>query len=183
MREGPSGRATDLEGGDVQYSPENRPKPERTMYKVFVKFEGVNGESEQHVGWSDVTSFSFGASNVSRQPEKLRKTSVRSFSLTKPLDSASASLYVRCLSGKAFDKVELRCIDGNDDLFWDLTFLSALIVDHSFSGTGANGESDRPSESIAFDYGSTITEYRGRKAGKLAAVNPMGWNVKEDKQA
>ena len=76
--------------------------------EIFLKIDGVTGESKAngHVDEIEVFSFSLGASNPSSvaygHGSGAGKVDISSLSIQKQVDNASAKLFQNCASGKHF---------------------------------------------------------------------------------
>ena len=80
---------------------------------MFLKVEGVTGESKDsnHTGWTDITSFSWGAS----QPGNMSvgggggagKVNFNDLHVNALIDKSTTAILKHCSSGKHLTKVEL----------------------------------------------------------------------------
>lgn len=87
-------------------------------FDAFLKLDGVDGESldQEHQGWCEVLSWSWGVSQPGMKmvagvgAGRAGKASVSSFTIMKRIDKASPELFLRCMNGKVFPKVELEIV-------------------------------------------------------------------------
>lgn len=93
---------------------------------MFLKVEGVTGESKDsnHTGWTDITSFSWGAS----QPGNMSvgggggagKVNFNDLHVNALIDKSTTAILKHCASGKHLTKVELSvCKAGGQQVeYW-----------------------------------------------------------------
>jgi type VI secretion system secreted protein Hcp len=149
-----------------------------TLY--FVKFEGIDGESqvEGHRGAIDVLAFSFGASNSGSG-----KVNVQDLSFTKRVDSTSPLLFRACVTGTHYGSVKLTCArasgDGKPREYLTITLSDVLVS--SVSGGGSAGD-DGQSENISLNFEKLeMTVRRLNSDGSLGAPVTTSWSASKKK--
>ena len=114
---------------------------------MFLKVEGVTGESKDshHTGWTDITSFSWGAS----QPGNMSvgggggagKVNFNDLHINALIDKSTTAILKHCASGKHLTKVEVSiCKAGGQQVEYARITLDDVLVT-SVQYTGAdNGD-------------------------------------------
>ena len=129
---------------------------------MFLKVEGVTGESKDsnHTGWTDITSFSWGAS----QPGNM-------------------SVGGGGGAGKVLTKVELSvCKAGGQQVEYSRITLEDVLVT-SVQYTGADN-GDTVGVTYAFQAAKVKQQYwEQTTSGGKGAESSAGWNIKENKEA
>ncbi|MFL9860554.1 type VI secretion system tube protein Hcp [Paraburkholderia madseniana] len=158
---------------------------------MFMKVDGTTGESadEQHQGWTDIQSFSWGAS----QPAAMAvgggggtgKASFNDLSVVAYMDKAAPAIIKSCASGKHLDKVEISsCKTGGTQIeFSRVTLEEVLVTSAQVAGTDPADAADRLLMSYAFQAARVKKQYWEQNAngGKGAEVT-MGWDIKKNKE-
>jgi len=155
---------------------------------MFMKVDGVTGESKDsnHTGWTDITSFSWGAS----QPGNMSvgggggagKVSFEDLSVTALIDKSVTAILKNCASGKHLSKVELSiCKAGGTQVeYVKITLEDVLITTVHY--TGADTE-----DTVGITYGFQASKIKQQyweqssSGGKGAEIS-AGWNIKENKE-
>jgi type VI secretion system secreted protein Hcp len=122
---------------------------------MFLKLDGVQGESADHKHKGDIqlSSFSFGASNAASQAHGsgagAGKTSFSSFTITKTLDKSTPLLLKAAVTGEHFKKADVffarKAGGGQQD------FLKIELTDVLVSSYKTNGGGGVPTETISLD--------------------------------
>ena len=128
---------------------------------MFIKIEGVNGEStdRDHQGWIEVQSFSWGSSGGA-EPRGVSAPdpgAPGSLSITKFMDKASPSLLRACLTGGSLGDAEVHWMQtspGRND--YPVYFLRNVTL----SSCGGSGGEDRPTENVTLNFSKIDIEYR-----------------------
>lgn len=155
---------------------------------MFLRVDGVSGESQDanHKGWTDITSFNWGAS----QPGTMfagggggaGKVTFSDLSVMAPIDKSTSALLAGCASGKHFPKVEVSiCKAGGSQIEYCLITLEDVLITGVYFG-GAQGN-----ENLNMQYSFQASKVRQKyneqttTGGKGAEVS-AGWNIKENRE-
>ncbi|WP_148715779.1 Hcp family type VI secretion system effector [Chitinolyticbacter meiyuanensis] len=158
---------------------------------MFMKVDGTTGESKdsKHKGWSDIQSFSWGAS----QPGSMAagggggagKASFNDLYVTAYMDKSSPAIIKHCATGKHLDKIELSaCKSGGDQIeFAKITLEEVLVTSAQVKGTDPND----PQERLIMNYGFQAARVRKQyweqtDRGGQGAEIAVAWNIKENKE-
>jgi len=155
---------------------------------MFMKIDGTVGESKDsnHKGWTDITSFSWGAS----QPGNMSvgggggvgKVNFNDLYINAVIDKATPAILKHCASGKHLDKVEVSiCKAGGGQVeYARITLEDVLTTTVQFTGAGCD---DTVSVCYAFQAAKVKQQYweQTDKGGKGAEV-AAGWHIKESKE-
>ncbi|HET8549513.1 MAG TPA: type VI secretion system tube protein Hcp [Bryobacteraceae bacterium] len=153
---------------------------------MLLQIEGVEGESQIQgkSGWIDILSYSLGASNPSSVATGMGsgagKVSVSSLSVQKVIDKATPILFLKCCSGKHFDKAKLVVREAGDKPleYLILTFEQVYVDNISWGGAAGGG---KPTESISLSFAKITIEYAPQKAdGTLGEPVPSGWDIQQN---
>ena len=156
---------------------------------MFMKVEGTTGESadSNHTQWTDVLSFSWGAS----QPGNMGvgggggagKVNFNDLHVNALIDKSTPAILAYCASGKHVPSVKLSvCKAGGKQVEYCLiTLTDVLVTAVQYTGAGGN---DTVGVSYAFQAAKVKQEYweQSKDGGKGASVD-AGWNIKENKEA
>jgi type VI secretion system secreted protein Hcp len=139
------------------------PSTKREAVDMFLKIEGVDGESQDsHKKEIDVLAFSWGMTQSGSMHigggGGSVKVSVQDMSITKFLDKSSAELVKRCCSGKHFPRAILTCRKAGDDpVEWLKVTMEEVLVS-SVSEGGSGGE-DQQTENVTLNFAKVKVEY------------------------
>lgn len=154
-------------------------------YDVFLKIEGIKGEStdDKHKDEIELLSFSFGVS----QPISGTISSAGSISASKAdfsdisfmhyYDLASPKLFEACATGQHIPSVTLTChrATGNKEKYLEYKLTDVLVS--SVQTSGAAGGEDVPTESVSLAFGKIEITYTKLGAdGKAAGNASSGWD-------
>jgi type VI secretion system secreted protein Hcp len=122
--------------------------PAESSAAVFVKFDGLDGESQDadHKDWVDVLSWSWGLSKDSRG-----KVCVQDLSLVKYLDSSTPDLIQSMPADTTFRTADLEVWQGRERGRLVLRMLLNGVSVSSVSTGGSVGE-DRLTENISLNF-------------------------------
>ena len=150
---------------------------------MFLKLEGVNGESKDkaHTKEIDILSWSWGMSNSGSAHvgggAGSGKVSVQDLSLTKYLDSSSAPLMLSCCNGEHFGSAVLTVRKAGEKPLEYLTIKLQEVVITSVT-TGASGGDDRLTENVTLNFAKVKVEYLPQEAkGGKGNMIPFGWDI------
>ena len=155
---------------------------------VFLKLEGIKGESEdhKHKGEIEITSWSWGAHNHGHGHAGTGlgsgKVEVQDVTLTKHMDVASPDLMKFCCTGKHIGTATLTCRKAGGEAVEYLTIelKDVLISNFSMSGSGHAV----PSEHLTLHFAKVHMKYtqQNEKGAKLATPE-MKWDITKNKEA
>ena len=147
---------------------------------AFIKFEGIEGESEIILGLhndaSDVLSWSWGVKPP--ESDRARGSGVADeLNVTHYLDKSSPLLSLACLQGTIFSKVDLfvyRPISGGNGNIVQITLTGAKITSISTSGSS---DEDRPVGDISLSFDSIRYIYNVYEGNTWVDSEIMTWDV------
>ena len=126
-----------------------------TFGAVFIKFDGVDGESNhaQHRAYSDVLSWSWGST------ASVKSNCIKDFHFVKEVDKSSPVLLMGQVTGKAYPEVRLAVTanfnDGGSVEYLVLVFKNVRMSSHS---TASGGDS-LPTEQISLNFSEVTYSY------------------------
>ena len=153
-----------------------------THADMFLKLEGIEGESpdHKHKNEIEILSFSWGANQPGSAGHGggagIGKVHIQDFSFTKHMDKASPKLFEHCATGKHLPTVTLTCRKaGGDQQEYAKIILKEVIVS-SYNHSGSGGAS-LPTEHITLNFSKIEVEYKPQdEKGNLGGVVKAGWD-------
>ncbi len=158
-------------------------------YDAFLKIDGITGESQKdkHKGEIEVSSFALGAANPTSVGVgtglAAGKVQLSDFSVVKPTDKSSPTLFLNCCAGKSFSKATAAIqkatggTTGETYLQYDFTNVYVTSIQWSGSGGSGGGGHDTPHETVTFAFESMKITYKPQGAdGSLGSQVMAGWN-------
>lgn len=158
--------------------------------EIFLKLDGVDGESTKdgHENEIEVFSFSNGASNPSSVAfgtgSGSGKVDLSSLSLQKQVDKASPKLFLYCCNGQhiATGKMTVREAGGDSKVEYYVYDMQELFIDSISWGAASGG--GKPSESVSMSFKQLqITYWTQNADGSQGDKVVSGWNVGTNKAA
>jgi len=148
-----------------------------TQAAVFIKFDGVDGEStdKAHQGWSDLSSFSQAISRpVEPASGATRRRGAAVFGdilCVKELDKSSPKIAEAIAQGRVYPKVEIHLTfsggDGGQTPYYKYELTNVIITSYSVSGSGEEGVAPVDSFSLNFEeIKVTYTEFDNKGGAK-----------------
>ena len=127
----------------------------RSMAGMFLKIEGIEGESQdsKHKEWIEVLSFGQGVSMPIQGSGPSRTTGDskhKDISVTKWIDKATPNLMLSSCNGRVFPKVEIDWVSSSDGNTNYMKYTLKDVIVTSVQTDGDTGE--RPSESLTLNY-------------------------------
>ena len=126
---------------------------------IFIKFEGVEGESDdaRYKGWVDVLAWSWGLSSSGKTD-----TCIQDINIVKYVDSATNDLIQAVPTNKVFPQVQLvvRSAGGRDPLDYLVYDMSNVQI--SAVSTGGSFGEDKFTESVSFNFEELAGVYRSQ---------------------
>jgi type VI secretion system secreted protein Hcp len=149
----------------------------------------VVGESTQanFIGWIEIYSFSWGASNpttVSSGQAGLSagKVSISSFNLMKKADKSSVPLFAACTTGQHYGGAVVNLLkatgtSGMQQIFWTYTFTDVMV--ESIQWSGSSGGDDTPTESVSLAFGKVQIDYfmQDTATGAMTNSGTASWSL------
>ena len=160
-----------------------------SLQDIYIKLEGIDGESQddKHKTWIDVLSFGYSVSQSSSAfsggGSGVGKANFDTLSFAHYVDKASPNLFLYCALGKHIPKVELSCCKsgGGSQEYMRVTLEDAIVTNVAPSGASAEA---LVSEMVSLSYAKIKIEVKEQnKDGSMGAAVTGAWNVKENKKA
>lgn len=155
----------------------------------FLKLEGIEGEAqdEKHKGEIEITSFSWGASNVGSgnvgTGSGTGKVSVQDLSVTKFMDKSSVPLFVACCTGKHIPTLTLTARRAGGDKQVEYCIIKGSEVYVSGFSNGGSDPSVLASETVSFNFSKIELKYTPQKEdGSAGPAVHGGWDIKVNKK-
>ena len=156
---------------------------------MFMKVDGVTGESAdaQHKGWTDIQSFTWGASQpgamASGSGGNAGKASFNDLVVAAYMDKGAPSIIKNCANGKHLSSVEISaCKTGGTQVeFMRVTLQEVLVTSAQVAGIDPGDVADRLMMHYGFQAAKVKKQYwqQNDNGGKGAEVT-VGWNIKEN---
>ncbi|MFS2222873.1 Hcp family type VI secretion system effector [Pantoea sp. B65] len=151
---------------------------------MYLKVEGVSGESKDsnHNGWTDITSFSWGATQQGNTGGAVGKVNFSDLHITAPVDKSVTALIKYCATGKYVNKVELSlCRAGGQQIeFLKITLQDVLVTTVDFSGATKD---DKLAVTYCFQAAKVRQQYwETTSSGGKGAETSAGWDIKENRE-
>jgi type VI secretion system secreted protein Hcp len=138
---------------------------------MFLKLDGIDGEAtdDQHLGWIEVSSFSWGVSNSTAVSSTggagAGKASFQDLHFEQLFDKSSAQVALYCAAGKHIANATLSVRKSGADPTGKqgIDFLKVNLVDvlvSSFEVAAAEGGDDRPTESVSLNFVKIEFQYQ-----------------------
>jgi type VI secretion system secreted protein Hcp len=149
---------------------------------TYITIAGVTGEGSSvgGTGTIEISSFSWGVSNVSATASGAGagtgKVKVSSVTITKQVDSTSPLLFAACVKGTHYATVTLavRKAGGSPGLAagdsMQIVLSNAFVSSYSMSGGGGD---EVPTESITLNFTKVQMQYTPQSSATVSA----GWNL------
>ncbi|MDH3602850.1 MAG: type VI secretion system tube protein Hcp [Candidatus Tectomicrobia bacterium] len=158
---------------------------------AFMKVFGpdLSGESTDvdHKDWIEVMSYSLGMNQpVSTASGTGGRSAGRvgfsDFSVMKQVDKSSLDLMLHCCKGTHFSKVELQVHEASGEKHQFLIWTLEDVIISSIQPSGSQG-SDKPMESVAFNFGKVKWTYTplAHDGSAGSKVGPVGWDLETNK--
>lgn len=145
-------------------------------FDLFIRVEGVNGEStdERHNDWIDGISYS---SNIVSDGGRVCFNDI---SIAKYYDKSSPTLSLYAALGTRIDEVKIEfCRDSGDKQRFLEILIRGVTITSISDGASASGAEGRPLEQVAFSFNSirwtyTLLNPDGTPAGDVQeTVDPV----------
>ena len=149
------------------------PPPQPFAYDMFLKIEGVPGESQdvRHQDWIEILSYKHGMQESSAG---IGPVEHQDFSITKCLDKATPKLALHCCNQSQISQASLELCrpDTNDPAVYTIK-LYDLIITSVIPSCSVSVSEILPVEEVSFNYGKIEWEYLANDGNTIFA----GWDV------
>jgi type VI secretion system secreted protein Hcp len=155
---------------------------------MFMKVEGASGESQDanHKGWTDIDSFSWGATQASTMASGggggAGKVSFMDLNVVAKIDKCYPAVLKHCATGKHLGKVELSlCKAGGTQIeYGKIELTDVLVTSVAVSGT-SSGETTVVNYS--FQAAKVKSQYwEQTNTGGKGAESQVVFDVKQNKE-
>jgi type VI secretion system secreted protein Hcp len=155
---------------------------------MFLKLEGVKGESKDHKHKDEIhiESFSWGMNQTGAHATGggggAGKVSVHDISFTKFVDKSSCAMMLACCNGKHFKDALITVRKAGEK---PLEYLKIKLTDILVSGIQHAGHgSELLTENVTLNFAKFHVEYMEQdEKGAGKAGGEMGWDIKKNEKA
>jgi type VI secretion system secreted protein Hcp len=155
---------------------------------AYIKFDGIDGESQDkdHKSWSDMMSFGqsmhqpgSGATGASRRRGDVILDDIV---IAKELDKASVKIAESVCKGKVFPKVEIDMTASYTDVgrvtYYRYELTNVMVTSYNVNGSGQ--AEDVPTEDLALNFEEVKVTYTEMDSkGKTKGNVEYSWKVEE----
>lgn len=184
-----SGAGVSANTVSAQPGPVVKPIPAQPTDPLFMKIEGVEGESQdrEHMDWIELLSFSQGQylSPSSTAPGGATRGTLifEELAVKKTLDKSSPKLAEACCNGTIFPKVEIhltRPIAGGAPLtYCTFELKKAIVASYHIEGSTQDVV---PNESLSLNFEEIKVVYtQFDSAGRPKGTVQYSWNIKANR--
>jgi type VI secretion system secreted protein Hcp len=169
----------------AQESPKANRRQQPMAFDIFLKIDGIKGESTdaQHREEIEPASFSWGASQQGTTSTGggggAGKATFEDLHVVMNVSQASPQLFLACAQGRHIKSAVLTCrkAGGREQRdFLKYSFSDVLVSSYQTNGQAEDGI---PVDEVSFKYAQIKIEYKPQKAdGSLGAPVTAGWNLK-----
>lgn len=136
-----------------------------SSYVIYAEFPGIDGEAtdKDHLGWVEITSFSFGMSKPSGGTGPTRRRGdvvLDDIVLTKWVDLATTPLMEACASGHVLGEVTVDFVKNVGDrraVFYKYVLSGCLVTSYSSYGGALDGV--YPTDTLSLSYEEITVTY------------------------
>jgi type VI secretion system secreted protein Hcp len=154
---------------------------------VFIKYEGVDGESTDmdHKGWIDLASFSGPVARPGADTGATRRRGdvvLEDIKLVKEVDRASPKLAEAVCKGKVFPKVEIHLTASYSDAgrpnYYAYELTNVRVSSYSVRAPDPGASDAVPQEEIALNFEEIkVTYSKAASKGKAKGKVESSWKV------
>jgi type VI secretion system secreted protein Hcp len=164
------------------------PVPDQPADPIYIKFDGVDGESQdrEHRDWIELLSFSQGQylSPSSGAPggAVIGRLVFEEFALKKTLDKASPKLAEAVCTGRVFPQVQLHLArplsEGTQATYYTYELKNVIVTSYHISGSTQDAV---PTESLSLNFEEIKVTYTTfDAAGRPGGTAQYGWDLKRN---
>jgi type VI secretion system secreted protein Hcp len=148
----------------------------------FLQVEGIPGGStdENHQGWIEIESFSFGVHQTiagtpsSGSGRTTQGCSHQDFTISKIIDKASPKLALFCCTGEHLPNIKLQVCRAGGDKMKYMEYKMEDVIISSITSPGSAGSGDSvPTESISFNFAKIRWSYYEADGSSISD----GWDL------
>ncbi len=160
------------------------------MAEMFLKLDGVDGESldHAHANEIEIQSWEWKTENPVRwdlnQGGQSTKVHVHHIALAKACDKSSVTLYQNCVTGKHIKSAIITCRknDGDQKLeYLILKMTDVMISKVEWKGTG---ESQSLEEQLDLSFAEFRIDYKVQNdSGNASGMTSFGFNIQKQQKA
>ncbi len=165
------------------------PAPVQPADPIYMKIEGVDGESQDrdHKDWIELLSFSQGqylsVSSGAPGGATLGRLVFEEFALKKTLDKASPKLAEACCKGRVFPNIQLHLArplsEGTQATYYTYELKNVIVTSYHISGSTQDAV---PTESLSLNFEEIKVAYtKFDAAGRAEGIVQYGWDLKQNK--
>ncbi len=149
-------------------------------YAIFAKIEGVAGESVEanHMGWSNVESFSYVLERNSAQASAAQRARVLDIhiEMVKPIDTVTPALSDAVAKGTAIPRVVIEVCTGGQAGVCRLRYELEKV---RITGVTIKSENQSlPLEAVSLEFEKILLKYVGySKTGAPTGSKEFNWNM------
>jgi type VI secretion system secreted protein Hcp len=151
---------------------------------AYLKLDTIEGPSTSKKNYTDIFSFSFGASmSMTSETGKgltAGRANVQDITIMKQVDASSPLLFQACVSGDYFKTGEIlydKALGQGQEDYLKIDMTKVYVTSHSVSGSNEN-----PTESVTFAFEEINFSYNPDKDGKQQGWVTKGFNLATLKQ-
>lgn len=164
------------------------PAPAQPADPIYIKFDGVDGESQDrdHKDWIELLSFSQGqylsVSSGAPGGAAVGRLVFEEFALKKTLDKSSPKLAEACCKGTVFPNVQLHLArpssGGTQATYYTYEMKNVIVTSYHIDGST---QEPVPTESVSLNFEEIkVTYTKFDAAGRPEGTVQYGWNVKRN---
>ena len=164
------------------------PVPTQPAAALYIKFDGVDGESQDrdHRDWIELSSFSQGQylppSSAPSGGAARTAAIFEEFALKKTLDKASPKLAEAVCTGKVFPKVDIHVArtlsDGTQVTYYTYELKNVIVTSYHVGGSTQDAV---PTESLSLNFEEIKVIYtKFDAAGRAESTAQYGWDLKRN---
>ncbi len=165
------------------------PAPTQPADPIFIKFDGVDGESQdrEHKDWIELLSFSQGQylslSSGAPGGAVIGRLVFEEFALKKTLDKASPKLAEALCKGTHFPKVDIHLARpssaGTQATYYTYELKNVIVTSYHIDGSA---QEPVPTETLSLNFEQIKVAYTEfDAAGRPKGTVQYGWDLKQNK--
>ena len=150
---------------------------------AYAKYDGIDGEAtdKEHVGWSEVLSFSFGVEREVSSSTGARTASSPSFSdftMVKSIDKSSPKLFLASATGSAIKSLNFEMTRGDGSAYLKYELTNVMVTSYNIGGSGQGD--NVPTENFSLNFEEIKVTYTERDSeGKSKGKVEYTWKGEE----
>ena len=156
--------------------------PTQIQSGIYLKLDGIVGESKDanHLGWIDISSFSWQVSQASSRGPASGLPDVESICLTSIVSKATPMLMLASVNGKMINNAVLEVTSVKDGVVHTyLTITLSKVIVSSYQLNQGNGE--QPMDSFCLIFASVKVDYMVYSNEGVPEHTVVNWKVANSK--